>query len=315
VVLAQSGDSLVRHLIQNHLFPIWTTLGLDRSYIAAAEKFLISSQSNTGKRPAHLTLVKLPGVCHIAAGGAAETALSLCAGWLLIYAAANLMDKVADAEPLAPGSPAGRTTLGVSVATVYYMTSMLIFHRLGAAGGAPASQAVETFLQDCLRMADGQHADLTTGELTLADWRQIAERKSGVFFGGVCRLAAALAGAAQPAQDGFASLGYDLGVALQILDDLEDCNSRAERPAISAKSALIRSFPVLYLREVDPAAFAWLLEDSGGGWREQLERKGAFIFSAAEVNLSKRRIETKTMQLFNGETSQNIMRQMLAELF
>ena len=145
----------------------------------------------------------------------------MAAAWVLLYTAAHLFDSVQDDDPadlwwqsLGPG-PA------INVATGLLTSAWIVLGQLETQG-AVARQLVEDFQQTVLRMASGQHLDLTDPRLSLDTAWAIAEAKSGAFFALACRSGARLAGAPQHVTDHYGEYGFNLGLIVQIGDDLED---------------------------------------------------------------------------------------------
>jgi geranylgeranyl pyrophosphate synthase len=78
----------------------------------------------------------------------------------------------------------------------------------------------QDFYQTLLRMCAGQHADLTLAEPTLEQCWQVADAKSGAFFGLACRAGARLATSDVGCIDLFSQFGHHFGLLIQIGDDL-----------------------------------------------------------------------------------------------
>lgn len=230
----------------------------------------------------------LPGLCCQAAGGDPHWADDVAAAWLLYYVAADLMDSVEDQdEPdgwwadLGPG-------FALNVASGLFFSASQALNRLYShqETRAVAAMVIENFNNSFLKMCSGQHADLLQAEPTLQKYWETASGKSGVFFALACRTGACLVEKDETCLDSYAEFGHQLGLLIQILDDLEDFRSPDGTDALPAISSLTRSLPLAYALEVypkeirvrlreklrasvqDPSAAreTWdLIEDSGAG--------------------------------------------------
>ncbi len=155
----------------------------------------------------------------------------MAAAWALLYTAAHLFDSVQDGDPADPWWQALGQGPVINVATGLLTSAWLVLAQLG-----PQRQVVQQLLQDfqhtVLRMASAQHLDLTDSRPSLRAAWTIAEAKSGTFFGLACRSGARLAGAQQPVIDQYGEYGFNLGLIVQIGDDLEDIQAGRSAPPL-----------------------------------------------------------------------------------
>jgi geranylgeranyl pyrophosphate synthase len=196
----------------------------------------------------------LPGLCCQAAGGDPYWADDIAAAWILLYLAADLMDSVEDGdEPdpwwrdLGPGA-------AINVATGLFFSGSRALNRLYDRRETSwiAGQLVEDFHNCFLVMCSGQHLDLTVHDLDLEKYWKIAQAKSGAFFEFACRAGASLV-TDNPGKLGqFSDFGKQVGMLVQIMDDLEELQDLREGCALAKRSRLSRSLPVIYALEVLP---------------------------------------------------------------
>ena len=73
-----------------------------------------------------------------------------------------------------------------------------------------------------LSMCSGQHIDITSNELNLDEYWQVAETKSGSFFDLACFAGSRIATDDPHVISGFREFGRHLGILLQISDDTKD---------------------------------------------------------------------------------------------
>lgn len=194
----------------------------------------------------------LPGLCCQAAGGNADSARSVAAAWACLQAAAHAMDQVEDGDPLdgwLRGLEAGEV---INAANGLVFTAALILqdlHRDERARQA-AGDICSDFYRSLLRMASGQHRDLTCEAPDLQFWMEIAEAKSGAFFRLACRSGARLGTEDRARIEAYGEYGHHVGLLLQLRDDLADM-----RPGLlegKSPAALRRSLAVAYAFDVLP---------------------------------------------------------------
>lgn len=192
--------------------------------------------------------VNLPGLCCQAAGGNPEWADDLAAAWVLYYSAAHLMDKIQDLdEPdrwwqdLGPG-------IALSAATGLYFSASMALNQLAL--NPPANSAaidiVDNFNRNLLIMASGQYRELTGPSQTLEQYWARAEAKSGIFFALACRNGARLATSNAGILSGFQIFGNQIGLLIQILDDLEDILPIPGAKFPGQRKELAYSLPTVY---------------------------------------------------------------------
>jgi len=189
---------------------------------------LSSGTAQAGEAPPRHSWIALPGLCCQAAGGDPLEAESVAAAWVLLYTAAHLFDSVQDGDPADPWWQALGPGPAINVATGLLTSAWLVLAQLDVPRTV-AQQLIQDFQRTVLRMASGQHLDLTEPRPSLKTAWAIAEAKSGAFFALACRSGARLAGSPQPIADLYSKLGFNLGLIVQIGDELEDI--RAGRPA------------------------------------------------------------------------------------
>jgi geranylgeranyl diphosphate synthase type I len=110
----------------------------------------------------------------------------------------------------------------VNAATGMLALSSLVVAQL-AGLGVPAEQVLELgreFQLTQLHMCEGQDADLSDG-VPLGGYEAIAGAKSGALFRLACRAGALVAGASAGVADLYGDLGYNLGVLVQLGNDLQ----------------------------------------------------------------------------------------------
>jgi geranylgeranyl pyrophosphate synthase len=258
--MANSQDEWVR-MILPQLEQIWKTWVAWPGFLQAMQSLFagITPQSKQGE---HLLTkwLALPGLCCEAAGGQADWADDLAAAWMVLYGAAYVMDAVEDNDKPDPEWAWMSPGMAVNAASGLYFSASIILENLRnqpATRGA-AGQVILDFYQGFLTMSSGQHRDLTTPRPSLNDYWEIATSKSGTFFSMACCLGARLADGSPERLKGFHEFGLKLGLAIQILDDIEDVQ---KAPAVEAWSGLYKSLPVIYAFQSAPPRVRARLEN------------------------------------------------------
>lgn len=191
---------------------------------------LSSGGAQAAAAPPRHSWLSLPGLCCQAAGGDPREADRVAAAWVLVYTAAHLFDSVEDGDPAESWWQDLGQGPAINVATGLLTSAWLVLAQLGIQRST-VQQLIEDFQHTGLQVVSGQHLDLTDPRPSLRSAWAIAEAKSGAFFGLACRSGARLAGAPQPAIDQYYEFGFNLGLIVQIGDDLEDVRAgRCEPP-------------------------------------------------------------------------------------
>lgn len=238
--------------------------------------------------------LSLPGLCCQAAGGDPQWADHVTAAWFLLYRAAHLMDSVQDQdEPddwwadLGPGAALGAAT------GLFFTASAILedLHNQSLPSGA-GSDIVRRFSESFLTMSSGQHLDLTRKTLTLEEYWQVAEAKSGAFFGLACWAGARLASAEEQVLEAYHRFGIQIGLLIQIADDLDELRKPLKRR--STGGLVPHSLPVIYALEVLPDVGRKKLnsvlltaasdEAAAREAQEILDKSGAGLYLVAEFN-------------------------------
>ena len=145
---------------------------------------------------------------------------------------------------------------GDSLATL----ARLVLLRLAEAGLEPAAvvRACRILDEACLAMIEGQCLDLEFEEkaqVSLDEYLEMIEKKSGVLFGAALHLGALTAGADEVLGERFGRAGRLLGTAFQVRDDLlgvwgrRDVTGKPEAADIRRRK---KTLPLLYTQTTAP---------------------------------------------------------------
>ena len=194
----------------------------------------------------------LPGLCCQAEGGELDETQEISAAWLLLYTAAHIVDTVEDGDPDPQVRSLGGDGPAINVANGLFLSAAIILNSLHKKDASQelAADITADYLDTIMVMTSGQHRDLTIPQLTLEQWWQIAEAKSGAFFALACRSGAHLAKGDRSKVKAYSDFGYHLGLMLQILDDFEDFQTFLKSRENVFPGILRRSLAVAYADNV-----------------------------------------------------------------
>lgn len=211
--------------------------------------------SDPSKNPNQWAL--LPELCCQAAGGDPDATKEVSAAWLLLYIAAHIIDDVEDGDLTNDVLTLGGASATINVANGLFLSASLFLNKLHEKKQTKklASQISTDFYKTILLMSSGQHVDITNQQMSLEQWWQVAEAKSGSFFSLACRVGAQL-GIDDPEKiKGYSDYGLHLGVMLQIIDDLEDLQqlfaSEENHQPINIQKSLAMAYAFDVLPETD----------------------------------------------------------------
>jgi geranylgeranyl pyrophosphate synthase len=254
-------------------------------------------------------------------------AAPVAAAWHLLHCAAKLLDDVED------GGQGSLVPAGLCPAQAINAASALIFvSQLALAAlrdlGLDASRTLDiavAFNAATSRMAGGQaqDLDLASGDVvTLERLRKVQEAKSGEFFALICRAGAMLGDASDDVIAACAAFGYNLGMLVQIGDDLRDLWApRGHRDLATVRCTL----PLVYaLSMADADLKKWiegLLErvaEDGNAvttLQKTLAETGAAHYAALQAGLCYLRARQALLSLPRPSEAQHEMLQLLDRIF
>jgi geranylgeranyl pyrophosphate synthase len=241
-------------------------------FVRALGGVLPSSEVDSQDIHKQLDWVLLPGLCCQAAGDDPNAANEIAGAWLLFYTAAHIFDCIEDQDKLDHNLANWGSGVNVNLATGMVISASSMVNGLHQINHTRefAQELGQDFFGTILSMASGQHADLITEQLDIKGWYEIAEAKSGSFFSLACRSGARLGTTNVDKIDGYSDYGLQLGIMLQILDDIEDLKSTYEPKNPCLENGIDCSLAVAYALEV-------LTEDDGHELLELINSKSQDI--------------------------------------
>lgn len=202
------------------------------------------------------TLGLIATACE-AAGGSPMLAMPVGAAWRALHIAARLLDDAEDGDVAhwqqGDHASARLTNLG----TGFISLANLALAQLDD----PARYQILSprFHQIILIMAGGQHLDLLPRGIESLDayWRHV-KSKSGAFFGLAVEAGACCGGADDEALARYHKFGYNLGVSLQLLNDLIGFFQEEGHSDLAAGK---RTLPFFYLADLAPTSVQTAIEN------------------------------------------------------
>jgi len=197
----------------------------------------------------------IPCLCSESIGDSPDGIIELTAAWLLLYAAADLMDGVQDQE--IEDSWWGEIGVGgaLGVASGLYFSSSLALSQVNEKTRLANNASVcAEFYRGFMQMCSGQLRDILIDNFSLDEYWQIAAAKSGAFFGSGCRAAAMLASADQSIHQAYYRFGTEIGLMIQIRDDLDDFKQLKDFDQNNRGHEIRGSLPLVYAMDVLPVA-------------------------------------------------------------
>ena len=197
------------------------------------------------------SLTLLPAQVCAVVGGSANDTIPVAAAWRALHLAAKLFDDVEDGDDVIVASKVLSPGIAVNLATGFMAISniILVEHEFLLPDAEVARRSlVQEFNRTVLQMCVGQHRDLEDDQfLDIDEYRKIMAAKSGSFF-----QLAAWSGARCGTNDEdilslMESFGYNLGMMLQLNDDLQDFRKEGPGGDLAAGKP---TFPVYYALSV-----------------------------------------------------------------
>lgn len=258
---------------------------VDQGYCEALQRVLDTAQL---AEQLGACFTALPLLTCQAAGGLPHQALPVAAAWRALHIAGQLLDDVEDGDVASMSTTQSDAAHVINLATGFIVAANIALLRL-----PPALWRVlhEDFNHTILRMAGGQHADLNRhASLDLAAYFQLMAAKSGSFFALATRAGASCATKEQFQIAKFEQFGYNVGILIQVTDDLADFRKPIGTGSLAAGR---HTLPVVYaLNVASPAERARLMrllaaisvnEEAESQARQLLVALGAEVYLRAEA--------------------------------
>ena len=198
-----------------------------------------------------------------ALGGCIEQALPAAAAVELIHNFALIHDDVMDGTATRRHRPSVWATWGTAQAInagdlMLALAVRSVLRSAELVGTDRAHGSLQALLEACVRMAQGQHLDLTFEQRldpSVGFYLNMVEGKTGALIGAACELGAIAAGAAPAVQAECRDYGHKLGAGFQIQDDIlgiwGDPHTTG-KPVSADIRGRKKTFPVIHALEAEP---------------------------------------------------------------
>jgi len=176
--------------------------------------------------------------------------MPVAAAWRSLHLAAKFLDDVEDGDDILLNEQIIPPAVAINLGTGFIAIANAVLMEWGGRNGDGALRALlgAEFNRTILQMAIGQHADITQrGQVDLESYRQVMAAKSGNFFLLGSWAGARLATEDETALSHYESFGYNLGMMLQLNDDLKDFRQTGSQGDIAAGQY---TFPIVYALSV-----------------------------------------------------------------
>jgi len=215
---------------------------VDQGYCQALQRVLDTAQI---AEQLGFCYTALPLLTCRAAGGQPRQAIAVAAAWRALHVAAQLLDDVEDGDVARMSTAAIDAAHVINLATGFIVAASMALLRLPPALWRTLQ---EEFNHTILRMAGGQHADLNRHALLdLEEYFQVMAAKSGSFFALAARAGVRCATSDQIQIAKFDQFGYNVGILIQVTDDLADFHKPIGTGSLAAGQ---HTLPVVYALNV-----------------------------------------------------------------
>ncbi len=207
----------------------------------------------------------------VAAGGSAGSVTPIAAAWRSLHIAARLLDDAEDDDVTywQKGNNAAARTINLGTGFISLANLALLRAENSFSTGQYLNLS-RRFNQIILVMAEGQHLDLLPRGIDALEtyWLHI-QNKSGAFFGLAVEAGAHCGAAPQETLARYYKFGYNLGVALQLINDL---NGFFQENAHSDLASGKRTLPFFFITEFAPPS---VRKDFRSLWRQAAHSQDA----------------------------------------
>lgn len=204
---------------------VWDKERLDSEYRSALTQALSVLPGLTTSIEQNQTgVLNLPPLVCKAIGIEIECLVTITKAWRLLYAAFYLLDKIEERELLSGIFSQYDTGVLTNITTGLILQEEIALVNAVARKESSIERGAHfliAFNNIALAVCAGQHQDLSSSNITLAQAWEIAAGKSGAFFALGCRLGAYAGAESSETVKAFTTYGHCLGLLIQLANDVE----------------------------------------------------------------------------------------------
>lgn len=165
-------------------------------------------------------LASLPLAASAAVGGTAAAAVPLAAAWEIFNLGARILDDLCDRDR------ADQVWHQLGPPRTFNLCGALLAHALDVLASASwphnrRGKVLREVTAGAVRLAEGQDRDLLGADTTIEAYWETIDKKNGTSFGMICAAGAWCGTDDTDRVEACRSFGRHLGIALQLLDDME----------------------------------------------------------------------------------------------
>ena len=243
----------MRHVLQAHDPPADLFYGMLHYHMGWVDAELQPANVPAGKRIRPLLCML---TCQ-AAGGDWQHAVPAAAAVEILHNFSLIHDDIEDASPTRRGRDTVWKLWGleqaINAGDAMFAIAHLALNRLITrdVDAAVVVAALRRFDETCVRLTQGQHADMDfehRDEVSVAEYLEMITGKTAVLLAYAAEIGALVAGADKETVDHYAQFGLMLGLAFQVIDDILGIwgdESRTGKSAATDITTRKKTLPVL----------------------------------------------------------------------
>lgn len=278
--------------IKREIKSVWTKNRLSSAFTQDLTDVLYSMPLFSKPEKAASFYPLLPILCCNSLGGETKNAIPIAAAFSLLHLAAHLLDNIEDKDFDDVLSTKYEEKYLLNYSTTFIFTALYVVDNLEYTGVKPkqAGTIRKLFKKTALKMCEGQFEDFQGIPSTIGKAWKLLKIKSGYPFRTGCLSGAIVSG--EPNNNRIkllGDLGFELGIIIQIGDDLKDLSDQKGDFGDDKKNrhSLPLAFAIKQLPRNQSARLLEMLKNNNGredheSVRELINESGALIYSKLE---------------------------------
>jgi geranylgeranyl pyrophosphate synthase len=287
--------------IQREINSVWTKNRLSSAFTKDLTDVLYSMPLFSKPDKAASFYPLLPILCCYSLGGKPKNAIPIAAAFSLLHLAAHLFDTIEDNDFDGVLSNKYEEKYLLNYSTTFIFTALYVLDNLEYTGVKQKQAGIirKLFKKTALKMCEGQFEDFKSTPSTISKAWNLVKIKSGYPFRTCCLSGAIVSG--EPNNQRIkllGDLGFELGIIIQIGDDLNDLLDQKSDFGNVKKymHSIPLAFALNHLKRKQSARLLEMVKNNNGPDDDKLVKEliiesGALVYSKLEQ--SKRRIKAE----------------------